>query len=168
MIVVRLPAVIAAGGGALVTLMQTLFSFEGRIRRTNYWLARLGFGFAYGFVVFVVVLVFLVLGGAAAAAGGGGQAAAGAVAAMLMLLYLLAFVPAVWVGLALEVKRCHDRDKSGWFILVYVLVSLTVIGALWPFIELGFVDGTPGPNRYGPSPKGIPGPAAGPASSVYV
>jgi uncharacterized membrane protein YhaH (DUF805 family) len=40
------------------------------------------------------------------------------------------------------------------------LASLTIVGALWPLIELGFLDGTQGPNKFGPSPKGIGAPAA--------
>jgi uncharacterized membrane protein YhaH (DUF805 family) len=47
------------------------------------------------------------------------------------------------------VKRYHDRNKSGWWILI---VFVPVIGGLWYFIECGFLRGTPGPNTYGPDP----------------
>jgi len=57
---------------------------------------------------------------------------------------------AIWMKLAVFVKRWHDRDKSGWFILV---VFIPFIGWLWQFIECGFLEGTQGPNRFGPSPK---------------
>jgi len=30
---------------------------------------------------------------------------------------------------------------------------IPVIGGLWTLIECGFLDGTPGSNKYGPSPK---------------
>lgn len=48
------------------------------------------------------------------------------------------------------VKRAHDRNKSGWWTLLYIL---PYIGWLWAFIELGFFEGTKGPNRFGPDPR---------------
>jgi uncharacterized membrane protein YhaH (DUF805 family) len=42
---------------------------------------------------------------------------------------------------------------------VWVLIALIpFVGWFWVLIECGFVDGTMGPNRFGPSPKGITGP----------
>ena len=37
--------------------------------------------------------------------------------------------------------------------------SPPLVGAIWTLIEVGFLDGTQGPNKYGPSPKGVTGPA---------
>ncbi len=54
----------------------------------------------------------------------------------------------LWAQIALSVKRAHDRDKSGKFVLV-LLVPLVQI---WPFIELWFLRGTKGDNEYGPDP----------------
>lgn len=47
---------------------------------------------------------------------------------------------------AVIVRRLHDTDHSGWWLLLAVLVPLLI----WIF---GLIDGTPGPNRYGPDPK---------------
>jgi uncharacterized membrane protein YhaH (DUF805 family) len=63
----------------------------------------------------------------------------------------------MWPSLANSVKRLHDRDKAWWWIILMYLACLTFVGILWPLIELGFLDGTPGPNQYGPSPKGLGG-----------
>ena len=60
----------------------------------------------------------------------------------MVLFYALAF----WAGLALQVKRFHDRDKSGWWVLIGFV---PVIGGLWLLIELGFLRGTEGANRFG-------------------
>ena len=50
----------------------------------------------------------------------------------------------------------HDRDQTGlWVILAFV----PVIGWFWWLINLGLLDGTPGANQYGPSPKGFGGTA---------
>ena len=93
----------------------------------------------------------------------------------------------IWINLALSVKRLHDRDRSGaWVFLQILLVFLAVImivvaiavpkeqdgpwmiaagltGAVtfgfsvWLFVELGFLRGTRGPNRFGPDPLGDSG-----------
>src|SRR5262249_44348098 len=55
----------------------------------------------------------------------------------------------VWPGIAVGAKRFHDRDKSGWFLLIFLV---PVLGLLWLLIELGFFRGTVGHNRFGPDP----------------
>jgi len=55
----------------------------------------------------------------------------------------------LWPALAISAKRWHDRDKSGWWVLVALL---PVIGWLWMLADNGFRRGTPGPNRFGPEP----------------
>jgi uncharacterized membrane protein YhaH (DUF805 family) len=77
----------------------------------------------------------------------------------------LAYVPLVLVAsycaIALGVKRCHDRDRTGWFMLVNFVPLL----CLWPLVELTFFKGTEGPNKYGPDPlaDAAPAKADGPA-----
>ena len=93
------------------------------------------------------------------------------------------YIALIWLGLAISVKRLHDRDKSGWFLPVYwglpmVLGALGFVAQLndssglslvcglgefaigiWMFIELGCLRGTPGTNRFGSDPLGSPVPA---------
>lgn len=52
-------------------------------------------------------------------------------------------------GVSLSVKRLHDRDRSGFWLL---LLLIPVLGPVWAFIELGFLNGTVGSNRYGDNP----------------
>ena len=59
---------------------------------------------------------------------------------------LLVFIPAILV----YIKRFHDRDKSGWWMLI---VLIPIVGAIWFLVELGFLAGTPGLNRFGPPPS---------------
>lgn len=47
---------------------------------------------------------------------------------------------------AVVVRRLHDTDHSGWWLILGILVPVMV----WIF---GVFDGTPGPNQYGPDPK---------------
>ncbi len=67
-------------------------------------------------------------------------------ACTLGLFSLVIFIP----NLALVVRRLHDTDRSGWNILFGLI---PIVGG---FILLYFyvTEGTRGPNRYGPDPKG--------------
>lgn len=65
---------------------------------------------------------------------------------MVFLLFgLFMFLPA----LAVSVRRLHDADFSGW----WVLIGLIPGGALVLFIFF-LIDGTRGRNRFGADPKG--------------
>jgi uncharacterized membrane protein YhaH (DUF805 family) len=61
-----------------------------------------------------------------------------------VLAYLAMLVPFV----ALSVKRCHDRNRSGWFMLVAAIPFVS----FWYVVEVGFLPGTSGPNQYGSDP----------------
>jgi uncharacterized membrane protein YhaH (DUF805 family) len=102
--------------------MGKFFSFSGRIGRYEYWVWSFG-------LVGLLLLATMVTG-----------------LMGLAVSWLLLF-PAFWFGnLSLAVRRWHDRNKSGVWVL---LPFIPVIGAIWAFIELGFIEGTPGPNNYG-------------------
>ncbi len=62
------------------------------------------------------------------------------------IIYAVVGILGIWVGLAVSVKRWHDRNKSGWWVLI---VLIPIIGGIWALIELGFLPGTEGPNAYG-------------------
>jgi uncharacterized membrane protein YhaH (DUF805 family) len=109
---------------AAMSFAQILFSFEGRIGRQTYWLGAL------------LLIVFAAIGGVLEGAAGSDGPALGIIWRLLLL----------WPNLALTVKRWHDRDKSGWWILIGLI---PFIGQLWAFIENGFLKGTEGPNRFG-------------------
>ena len=109
--------------------------FTGRARRKEYWMF-----FLFNYIFAMALSLF----GAWATRGVGGSYV---VYNPLYALYALAvMVPAIAAG----VRRMHDTGRSGWWLLV-------------PLANLIFLieDGTPGPNQYGPDPKGrIAGPAA--------
>jgi uncharacterized membrane protein YhaH (DUF805 family) len=117
-----------------MSLSQILFSFNGRIGRGTFW------GVWFSMIVGSLV-VGLLIGGIS----GTGQEGAGA-AGVVSFFYL---VPCVWITLAMQIKRWHDREKSGWMILINFI---PIIGWLWAFIELGLLQGTIGPNQYGNDP----------------
>ncbi len=65
-----------------------------------------------------------------------------------LLLRLLMF-PLPFLAIIVQIKRWHDRDKSGWWVFIALL---PVLGVLWMLIECGFTKGTTGQNRFGPDP----------------
>jgi uncharacterized membrane protein YhaH (DUF805 family) len=69
----------------------------------------------------------------------GGSALATLGTAILGIFWLGTIIPA----LAVAIRRMHDQDRSGWWILCPIANIVFL-----------FIDGTPGPNRFGPDPKG--------------
>jgi uncharacterized membrane protein YhaH (DUF805 family) len=57
------------------------------------------------------------------------------------------------IAIATQIKRWHDRDKSGSWI---VIALVPLIGGLWALIETGFLAGTLGDNKYGSPSSGSP------------
>ena len=147
-----------------------LFSFNGRINRAKYWLAVL---------IYMVVWTTFIAGSLIWLGGLNFEnllSLAGA-GLMIWLIGLILLLVGTWSGFAVGIKRLHDRDKSGWWILLFWLgpsilggwqtvtpdlgggfifsLAATAI-AIWAFVELGCLPGTPGPNQYGPDPLGHP------------
>ncbi len=142
-----------------------LFDFRGRINRGQFWLAAL---------IYVVFLFGVI--GVTMAATSSLTAVFGAT--------LAAYVPLVVSSVAVGIKRLHDRNKSGWWLLPFFIpVVLPFVAALletvivpdasmtfvvfqyvslaitvWAVIELGCLRGTIGANRYGFDPL-TPAPA---------
>ena len=124
------------------SIVSEALSFQGRARRLHYWT---------GQGVFVVLYSLIMI--ASHALKGRVQDDPGmALVGFLALLGVLA--TSIYASLTLVVRRWHDRGKSGFWAL---LGFIPIVGWLWQGIECGFLDGTLGPNRYGPSPKGIEG-----------
>ena len=116
--------------------------FSGRSPRQTYWLTYLCF-FAVSLVMLVLFFVLLV-----AALSDSPQATALGLIT-LVLLYGGSLVMG-WIGLAVSIRRYHDRNKTAWWVLIGLI---PLIGAIWQIIELGFLSGTEGSNRYGPDPR---------------
>lgn len=116
-----------------MSLQKLLLSFQGRILRSTYWYYVLAYVAIYLVAYLLDVLIF----------GSDSQTRV-----LSIIVSLLAIVP----GLAVGVKRAHDRNHSGWFLLIGLI---PLIGGLWLLIELGFMKGTEGDNKYGPYPTPV-------------
>ena len=66
---------------------------------------------------------------------------------------------AFFLLLPVNVRRLHDRDMSGWWLLAFWLGStlpfLGILVGIAQFVIMGCLAGTPGQNRYGPNPKAM-------------
>jgi uncharacterized membrane protein YhaH (DUF805 family) len=116
------------------------FDFEGRSNRAEYWL------FALLCIIVAAVYWILVV---AVVRPQGGMNAAGAV---LMGLYGLFGLASLIPSLSVSIRRLHDTNRSGWFIL---LPLIPIVGAVVYFV-FTVLPGTKGPNKYGPDPLGKP------------
>jgi hypothetical protein len=94
---------------------------ENRISRGGYWLRWL--------IVFGISIVITLVAQA--------RSLVGAIIELAISLAMTIYM------IVMGVRRMHDLDKSGWFILIPIYNLI-----------LTFMDGTPGPNRFGDDPKG--------------
>lgn len=100
-------------------------NFEGRARRSEYW-----------YFTLMNFLVAVVLG------------ALSGVAGFIMYIYYLYALAVFIPGIAAGVRRLHDINKSGWFLLLAFVPLVNI----WLIILLA-TEGTRGPNEYGADPK---------------
>lgn len=120
----------------MIMPLRRYADFQGRSRRKEYWM----FVLFQLLLLVPVVLVGFMLGGLDEE-GTGSLLFLG----LVTVFFLAFFIP----GLAVQVRRFHDQDKSGW------LVLLGLIPYIGGIILLVFMclEGTRGPNRFGPDPK---------------
>jgi uncharacterized membrane protein YhaH (DUF805 family) len=111
-----------------VSPLQRLFDPRGRLSRRGFWLW--GVAALTGLAILLHALL--------------GIARVRPATAEQMVNALL-----LWPALAVSIKRWHDRDRSGWWVLVLLV---PILGWLWALVANGFLPGTPGANRYGRPP----------------
>lgn len=100
--------------------IHVYLSWRGRISRKTYWLFSLPPAALYVLYAYVLPDVN------------------GWLTALILAAIL---VPSTMIN----IKRSHDRDRNGWF----SLLLFVPIVSIWPLIELGFLKGTEGTNRFG-------------------
>lgn len=142
-------------------VVYLLLSLRGRINRARFWIGTLILAAISAAATYLILAIV----------GVSEQAVLLSMAVALLLAY---------PSYALMAKRFQDRGKPGLLALVGIVPAYTVnllqtfrvidpyaptplyhalnyavIGiGLWFLLELGFLKGTPGPNRYGPDPLG--------------
>lgn len=113
-------------------VFENYANFNGRARRSEYWFYTLA-----NLIIAIALMIIDNVAGLAFENIGYGP---------LYTLYSLAvLIP----GLAVTVRRLHDVNKSGWFLLIAIV---PLIGAIW-LLVLFLTEGTKGSNEYGEDPK---------------
>jgi uncharacterized membrane protein YhaH (DUF805 family) len=157
--------------------------FSGRSRRMEYWMFYLftiliGVGFA---------VLTGIIGGAAAIGNDSAALAAGGAVGIIAILQLVVNLALLIPSIAVGVRRLHDTDRTGWWLLAPLIgIAMLFVGlagaglfTLRPgatpefgvmFVVMGIgalltlglaitvfvfmcLEGTRGPNRFGPDPK---------------
>jgi uncharacterized membrane protein YhaH (DUF805 family) len=162
-----------------------LFSFKGRIQRLYWWVTNVVVAVVVGVVGSIIEAVARAQGIGFVDPETNQFEPTGTLGLLLAVIGLVN----LWIIYALAAKRLYDRDRSGWWlaapllglIVGIVLASMAlslpeggrepwntlgvftffgIVGTLlWLFLEIGFLPGTKGPNRFGPDPLGasLPG-----------
>lgn len=115
--------------------------FHGRSRRTEYWM----------FILLNVLAIFVF-----AFAGGIGLATSREFGVLFFVLLGVYVLAAIIPSLSVAVRRFHDTGKSGWLLLLLmVLGCIPLLGLIAAVIQIVFLctDSDPGPNQYGLNPK---------------
>ena len=101
---------------------KKFFDFSGRASKSEYWWFQL-----YGIIIYGLMFVFQ-----------------GDLALLFSILAIANTIP-LWSA---AVRRLHDTDKSGWFVLISFI---PIIGLFIIFLLIA--DGSKGKNKFGPKPK---------------
>ena len=121
---------------AIRTVFGKYVTFSGRAVRSEFW---------YWILFVVLVSIGLsIIDGAIIAPMTGHEAFAQEAGQPLQLLFNLA---TLLPTLAVTVRRLHDTDRSGWWILLGLIPIIGNLILLWWYIQRG----TEGDNEYGPA-----------------
>ncbi|KQM95276.1 hypothetical protein ASE70_00625 [Sphingomonas sp. Leaf22] len=116
--------------------------FAGRSRRLEYWM------FSLGYLIAAILIGVIAAMSGAFSYDSNFTPANGLPALWLILLGLMGLALIV-PSIAVQVRRFHDQNRTGWLVL---LSFIPYVGGLIVLIFM-CLPGTPGPNRYGPDPK---------------
>ncbi len=117
--------------------------FSGRSRRQEFWMFVLFnyiVAFAWGAVLGLIMLLLYLMDAR--------EDTMMTICYLLIVPYGLFSLYLIVPSLAVAVRRLHDTDKSGWFILIGMI---PLVGGII-LIVFYATEGTRGPNRYGPDP----------------
>jgi putative multiple sugar transport system permease protein len=140
---------------------RILFSFKGRVNQADFWLGLVLNGLIAFILLATLNFVLFALGAIVPALGKVFQQQP---LINTVLTVLLVYAPALWMWLALSVKRWHDVGRSGWFVIINIVLFVIAFAlyesgvggkAGWwglifliPIVGLGFVRGSSSANRF--------------------
>jgi uncharacterized membrane protein YhaH (DUF805 family) len=109
-----------------LVVLERYAKFDGRAGRAEFW----------WFVLanFLVMVVLNILGN---------------VSSLFNIVYFVYAVGVLIPSIAVAIRRLHDTDKSGW----WLLIGFVPIVGFIVLIVFYATAGTPGPNKYGAGPE---------------
>ena len=116
-------------------LQELFFTFKGRLNRQAYIFRGLFLSLTLGFIETVLTLC-------------ADENVMGVLDIFMLLIALACSILSFWAGLALNVRRLHDLDKSGWWLLVMCIPFVNFFLGIY----ILFFKGTKGRNQYGDDP----------------
>lgn len=116
---------------AYLDAMRRYATFSGRSTRSQFWL--------FSLVLFGIIIVTFILD---LALGTGDGESVSLIAGLVSLIHLIP-------QLSVMVRRLHDIDKSGW----WVLISFVPLAGIIVLLIFACTSSTPGANRFGPDPS---------------
>ena len=127
----------------MILPLKRYADFSGRSRRLEFWMFTL-------FLVLAITGAIVLFAIFAALTESTGALTTSTIGTILLIIVILAYLAILIPSIAVQVRRFHDQNLSGWMVL---LGFVPYVGGLIVLVFM-CIDGTPGPNRYGPDPKG--------------
>jgi uncharacterized membrane protein YhaH (DUF805 family) len=140
----------------MILPLKRYADFRGRSRRKEFW------AFVLLNVIVYAALIAIMFGTGFSAASLAGAdptnpfAIYGSLFSGTGILLLIWGLAVLIPNIAVSVRRLHDRDLSGWWYLAFFIANfIPYINGLSSiaFLVVMCLDGTRGPNRFGPDPK---------------
>lgn len=119
-------------GEAVKQAFSNGFVYRGRASRSAYWWFVL-----FEAIAFVVLELLFVIPAATHS---------NPVIVLFGIIVSIAWIYIALVGLALTIRRLHDIDRSGWWVLIGLV---PFVGGI-VLLVFSLLEGTPGPNRFQP------------------
>jgi uncharacterized membrane protein YhaH (DUF805 family) len=109
-----------------LVVLQRFAKFDGRAGRGEFW-----------WFVLANLLVYIALGILIQISG------------IFWVIYALYWLATLIPSIAVAIRRLHDTDKSGWLMLIALV---PFVGGIILLVFM-ILEGTAGPNQYGPAPE---------------
>jgi len=127
--------------------LRAYAQFNGRARRSEYWWFTL-VHIIISSVLYAVMIIPLAM--TSLAAEGGAPEPPSPLWMAFGLVFLVYTLATLIPTFAVQARRLHDIGRSGWWMLIgFIPLAGLVI------LVFNFLDSQPGPNVYGPNPKGM-------------
>ena len=126
------------------------YSLEGRVKREDYWY----YGWGLFWTMYAIIFLFAGIFAAIFYYTIGKYYASNTIVQIIGGIYTALGLTLIYVSygmkfLSNKIKRLHDNNKSGWFLLWTLVPILGQLFGLYIFITNWFLRGTIGSNDYG-------------------